>query len=123
MTDYQTWIARGTAVCDAECAEAMGWDNAPGGYWLTKEQWPCDWPETDEPGRKRFLSVSRWSPTTDRNATEMMVKEVGLRGRQSAFLDAAAIRDAEGVKSGPPKPTPPPLREFREGDIPKKVKT
>jgi hypothetical protein len=66
MTDYQTWIARGTAVCDAECAEAMGWErNRRGGLWM-------GW--HDETGYG--VAERDWSPTTDRNATAMMVERV-----------------------------------------------
>ena len=72
MIPYQDWIARGTAVCDAECAEAMGYvwrDCRPGGpqFWYT---------QLGE--RAPFLVAPEY--TTDRNHTAMMAEEVVAGG-------------------------------------------
>lgn len=56
MMTYADWNARGPAVCDAECAEAMGW-------------------HLDKDGN-RIGDLDGWSPTTDRNATALLIERV-----------------------------------------------
>ena len=73
---YQDWIARGDAVCDAECAEAMGWIRGDSIYSSGK------WYD----GNGTSVAPTDWSPTTDRNATAMMVEEVKRRGKMATLL-------------------------------------
>jgi len=72
---YQDWIARGDAVCDAECAEAMGWTKSAGGvYW------------EDSRGHARAVVGQNWLPTIDRISTARMVDEVKRRGKMATLL-------------------------------------
>ena len=67
---YADWSALPLERKNALCAEAMGWFMLDG----------------------LCMRLARdWSPCTDRNHTAMMVEEVGLRGLQTAFLDATGI--------------------------------
>jgi len=82
MMPYQDWIARGPAVCDAECAEAMGWKQKPGSvYW--------NWGESN--GAMPVI-IGVWSPTTDRNATAMMLETIELIGPKAVEKFDEALR-------------------------------
>ena len=71
MRSYKGWIARGTGVCDAECAEAMGWERS--GRWWTEDG------VTMAPAEDVVLALA-WSPTVNRNDTARMVEEVVAGG-------------------------------------------
>jgi hypothetical protein len=66
---YQDWIARGPAVCDAECAEAMGWNDLDCGYWYR-------WNDSGYLAESTGILIADFSPTTDRNHAAMMVEKV-----------------------------------------------
>jgi hypothetical protein len=68
---YQDWISRGTAVCDAECAEARGWKRS--GRWWTKDGVTMALAED-------LVITLAWSPTVNRNDAAMMVENVLARG-------------------------------------------
>ena len=78
MTEYEKWIARGTAVCDAECAQAMGWERS--GRWWTEDG------VTMAPAEDVVLALA-WSPTVNRNDTARMVHATTvLNGRTERFI-------------------------------------
>jgi hypothetical protein len=82
MTDYQTWIARGPAVCDAECAQAMGWEkNHAWSVGHFDKQYEFGWVDADG----EDVAASAWSPTTDRNACARVLKRVADEGRAVIF--------------------------------------
>jgi hypothetical protein len=74
MMPYTEWIARGPVVCDAECAEAMGWTRHP-------DKAIAVWCLNGEATQ----TIRGWSPTTDRNATAMMLDAVEAAGLQAAM--------------------------------------
>jgi hypothetical protein len=74
MIPYQDWIARGNAVCDAECAEAMGWARVKG-YAPGDGDWWWRNPGSIRDGDP-VIPVADWLPTMDRNATAMLVEKV-----------------------------------------------
>jgi len=73
-------------VNDAECAEiVMRW-TAENAVWHDKghTRTTLDWLGADG----KFVCTSqRFSPTTDRNATAMLVEEVARRGLEGEFTD------------------------------------
>jgi len=78
---YQDWIARGPAVCDAECAEAMGLiDCGPSGWWTDDTS-----PELIGPLPPAY--------TSDRNHAAMMVERVVERGRARIVSLHGYLRD------------------------------
>ena len=77
---YAEWEKRPTSVNDAECATViMGWYlSNDGSTWCTHGECLC--------AAKSDGETEPWSPTTDRNATAMLVEEVGQRGKMVEVL-------------------------------------
>jgi len=86
---YQDWIARGTGVCDAECAQAMGWERS--GRWWAEDG------VTMAPAEDVVLALA-WSPTVNRNDTARMVERVVELRRKSRFTDLL-LTTGEGLDS------------------------
>jgi hypothetical protein len=90
MMTYAKWWSRGPAVCDTECAEAMGWRKD--GTW-----WRDQGGDITECAEEIPYEMERWSPTTDRNATARMVEKVAWHG--SGAVERFAVTLTEEMEA------------------------
>ena len=73
---YEQWWSRGPAVCDAECAGAMGYEC----FGHSSEE-RSGWRTPDGHIVIDPSDPDAWSPTTDRNVAAIMVERAEALGR------------------------------------------